>query len=288
MNPLKLLKEEDSHSLFRQARELAKSMPTITISGSFLDTHCSSAPYCRHCIWRARERFSTNFRRRVTKEEFVNRGIVARTEGIDWLYPVSGCIGPNLPDYFYECVSALKQVSDIAQYGLFTALSKRSLELLKEAGVEGYRCAIESPNLSVFKAVRPNDNYDARIQSIKESKKLGLKVWSGFIIGLGEELEDIARGIEILKDLEVDAVLLNAFQPSPYTEMEAANPPSPLLVAKAMAVTRILMPNIDLIFTHNNEHWGLTAGCNAGMVYADSRRILEIKEMRKAIYSYKE
>jgi biotin synthase len=136
--------------------------------------------------------------------------------------------------------------------------------------------------------VRPSDNYDARIRSIKEAKKLGLKVWSGFIIGIGEGLEDIARGIDILKDLEVDAVMLHAFRPSPFTEMEAMDPPNPLLVAKAMAVTRILMPQVDLIFSHNNEHWGLTAGCNAGMVYGNARMIAEIKEMRNAIYSYRE
>ncbi len=288
MNVLDMLKEEDSHALFRQARELAKPRPTVTITGSFLDTNCSSDPYCRHCIWRARERFSTGFRRRITKDEFVQRGIASRAAGIDWLYPVSGCVGPDLPEYFYECLSALKKVSNLKLFGLFTPLNKQSLKLLKQAGVDGYRCAIESPNRKVFQKVRPSDDYDARIQSIKDAKNLGLKVWSGFIIGLGEDLGDIARGIETLKELEVDAVLISAFRPSPFTEMEAEVPPSPLLVAKAMAVTRILMPRIDLIFSHNNNHWGLTAGCNAGMMYADSRMISELKEMRNALYNYQD
>jgi biotin synthase len=286
MDALKLLKEKDSHALFRQSRELSKDQPFIAISGSFLDTHCSANPYCLHCIWRAREAFSTDFRRRVSKDEFVQKGIASRKAGIDWIYPVSGCIGPDLPEDFFDYLGALAMVSDIKQYGLFTALSKKSLGLLKQAGVEGYRCAIESPNRKVFKKVRPSDDYDARIRSIKEAKEIGLKVWSGFIIGLGESLEDIAKGIETLKDLEVDSVLINPFQPAPFTDMEADNPPNPLLVAKAMAVSKILMPKIDLIYYHNNEHWGLTAGCNAGLVNSDPRKILEVKEMRKAIYAY--
>ena len=86
----------------------------------------------------------------------------------------------------------------------------------------------------------------------------------------------------------MDAVLLNGFQPSPFTDMEAMDPPNPLLVAKAMAVTRILMPDIDLIFSHNNEHWGLTAGCNAGLLAGNSRSFAGLNEMREAIYSYRE
>lgn len=288
MKVIDLLKEEDSHALFRQARKLAAPRPTITITGSFLDTNCNADPYCRHCIWRARERFSTHFRRRISKSEFVERGVTARAAGIDWLYPVSGCIGPGLPEHFYECLGALRRVSDIKLFGLFTPLNRQSLESLQIAGVDGYRCAIESPNREVFKKVRPSDDYDARIQSIKDAKRLGLKVWSGFIIGLGEGIDDIARGIETLQGLEVDAVLISAFRPTPFTEMEMDNPPNPLLVAKAMAACRILMPHIDLIFAHNNEHWGLTAGCNAGMMFADSRMISELKKMRKAIYSYRE
>ncbi|MDD5748845.1 MAG: hypothetical protein PHP64_07370 [Actinomycetota bacterium] len=288
MDALRLLKEEDHHALFKEARELARDRPTIAISGSFLDTSCSSSPYCRHCCWRARERVWPNFRRRVTKEEFVQRGVSARAEGIDWLYTPSGCIGPDLPEYFFEYLSALEQVSDIEVYGLFGAVGRRSLELLKQTGVEGYRCGIESPNRRVFKEVKPGDDYDARIQSIKDAKDTGLKVWSGFIIGLGESLEDIARGIEILKDLEVDSVLLHPFGPCPFTEMEAMNPPSPLLVAKATAVTRILMPHIDLIFFHNEVEWGLTAGCNAGMVGGNPRMISGLKEMREVMYSYQE
>jgi biotin synthase len=288
MDAIELLKEKNYHALFRQARELAQAKPTITISGSFLDTRCDSDPYCRHCIWRTREKFTTDFRRRVTREEFVARGISARAEGIDWLYPVSGCTGADLPEHFYECLRALKQVSDIKLYGLFTALNKKSLEQLKQAGVEGYRCAIESPNRRIFQEVRPHDNYDARIQSIKDAKKLGLKVWSGFIIGLGEDSEDVARGIGILKDLEVDAVMLNAFMPAPFTDMEALNSPRPMDVAKAMAVTRIMMPEIDLIFSHNNEFWGLTAGCNGGLIAGNSRMISELGKMREAIYAYQE
>lgn len=286
VDPLKLLQQDDHHALFRQARELARHKPTISISGCLLDSHCSCDPYCRHCLWRARERFSTNFRRRATKEQFVQRGVAARAAGIDRMSAVSGCLGPDLPGYFYEYLSALKQAADIEIYALFTTLSRRSLELLKQIGVDGYYCSIESPDRTIFKKVRSHDDYDARIQSIKEAKELGLKVWSGFVVGLGEEPAHIARGIELLKELEVDAVQLNPLLPSPFTEMEAMNPPSPLLVAKAMAVTRILMPQADLICASDIREWGLVAGCNAGMVGADPNMVTELKNMRRALYSH--
>jgi hypothetical protein len=79
VDALQLLREKDHHALFRQARELAMSRPTVTMAITFLDSNCSASPPCRHCIWQARERFSLNFRRRMTREEFVRRGVSART-----------------------------------------------------------------------------------------------------------------------------------------------------------------------------------------------------------------
>lgn len=286
VDPLKLLQQEDHHALFRQARELARAKPTIAIAGSLLDSHCACEPYCRHCLWRSRERFSANFRRRATREQFVQRGVAARAAGIDRISAVSGCLGPDPPEFLFEYLSALKKATDIEVYALFTTLSRRSLELLKQIGVDGYYCSIESPNRTIFKQVRSHNDYEARIQSIREAKGLGLKVWSGFVVGLGEELADIARGIELLKELKVDAVQINPLLPSPFTEMEAMNPPSPLRVAKAMAATRMLMPQVDLICAPDVREWGLVAGCNAGMVGADPNMVAELQNMRRALYSH--
>ena len=286
MEPMELLRE-DAHTLFKTAREMAKDKPTVFASGVPFDSYCFSDPPCLHCRWRFIEKFDPGFRRIATKKDVISRALLAEKEGIDWLFMPSGCKGAELPEYFYEYVRDIKQNSSIELYGLFGTTGRRSLARLKEAGMDGFRCGIESPNASILKKVRPSDDLKTRLKTVRDAKDAGLKVWSGFIIGLGETPEDIATGMRLLKDLAVDSVSFGWFEPVPFTEMETEDSPNPFWAAKVMAAMRIYLGNIDILahWRNNNAEWGFRAGCNGALAEADSRALDKLRKMRESINS---
>lgn len=277
--------QEDGHSLFERAREIAKSKESVFATGVQINTNCTMNPLCRHCIWRWREKSVTDFRRKVPQSEVINRAMEAEKVGIERVYIASGWMGFNLPSYFYDYVRSVKEHTDLEVFGLFGPINQQSLAQLKEVGMDGYRCGIESPNEHIFAKVRPGDNIDARLQTLRNAKQIGLKTWSGFIIGLGENEEDIARGIEILKKLDVDSVLLLPFNPVPYTEMEKEDRPNPYWMAKVMAVTRIYLKNIDLLAAYNNVEWGFISGCNGALSNIHSSELEQLKKIQERIYA---
>ena len=219
MEPLELLKE-DTKRIFKTAREMARNKPMVfSCVNQLILTALPTLPVATAAGFSWINLILISAISHRLKRLF-HRAKLAEKEGIDWLFMPSGCKGAELPEYFYDRVRDVKQNSNIKTYGLFGTTGRRSLSLLKEAGMAGFRCGIESPNESILKRVRPSDDLKTRLQTIMDAKDLGLKVWSGFIVGLGESQEDIARGIKMLKDLEVDSVSIGWFNPVPFTEME--------------------------------------------------------------------
>jgi biotin synthase len=285
MEPLELLKE-DAHTLFKTAREMAKGMPTKFASRAIIDTNCASTPQCRHCRWHYFETIRPGFRRVMSNEEAVAAATKAEKEGADWLFIISGCKGDELPDFFYDRIRNIKKKIKIPTNGLFGLTGKKTKTLLKQAGLDGVHCGLESPNASILKKVRPSDDPDKRIHAISDAKEAGLKVWSGFVIGLGESPEDVARGLKLFKDMAVDAVSLSWFDPAPFTEMETENPPNHFWGAKVIAATRIYLGNIDIL-TNAHPEWSFRAGGNATMAMPDSREMVRTQEMRDTINAVK-
>jgi biotin synthase len=184
----------------------------------------------------------------------------------------------------------VKENANFEVYGFFGPLSRKSLFSLKEAGMDGYWCGIEAPNKKLFKEVRPGDNFNARIETLKNARDMGMKTWSSFIYGLGETQDDIVYGLKLMKELGVTSVSIQAFTPRAYTEMEKVSPPNVYEWAKLMAITRIYLNDIDLFTPTDSASWGLRAGANGfipffSTVYTAERNKADLDEMRKAVYA---
>lgn len=285
MTPLELLHQEGSE-LFHEAQNIARMRASLFTTGLQINTFCLIDPPCRHCLWRSRERYTPNYRRKVPLAEIVNRAKEARSQEIDRIYMASGWMGADLPKEVYEAVQAIKQQVDIKLFGMFGSINRQSLLSLKEAGIDGYRCSLESPNPQLFSYLKPGDSLNARIETLQQAKAVGLPTWSEFIVGVGESDQDIAQGINMLKALEVDSVLFLGLNPAPYTELEQWNRPNPYWIAKIMAATRIYLQNIDMFAFYNNLEWGFRAGCNGAFVSTHSHNTVpRLREMRRMLYN---
>jgi biotin synthase len=285
MTPLELLRQEGSE-LFHEAQNIARTHASLFTTGLQINTFCLIDPPCKHCLWRSRERYTPNYRRKVPLAEIVKRAQEAKSQEIDQIYMASGWMGADLPKEVYEAVQAIKQQVDIKLFGMFGSINRQSLLHLKEAGIDGYRCSLESPNPQLFSYLKPGDSLRARVETLQQAKAVGLPIWSEFIIGVGESEEDIAQGLEMFKTLNVGTISLVPFQPVPYTEMEQRDRPNPYWFAKVTAAARIFLREIDVFAVYYTIEWGFRAGCNGAFVILHSHNTVpRLREMRRMLYN---
>jgi biotin synthase len=292
---IRTLYREEPADLFAHGRELARTMRNITASPIRISPECRSEPHCRHCEWWPRVKIDEQFGREIKFENIVKQAITVDQAGIDYVYLASGCYG-KIPKKFIRCVSAIKASTNLEVYGLFGAVDPNSLRMFKESGGDGYWCGIEIANEELFKYVRPGDSLEKRYDTMGHVKNLGLKLWSGFIFGIGESMTDRQKAIAKLREYEPDAISILPFIPCMYTQMERSDPPNPFQWAVTLAICRIIMPSAD-IFTpltpHNIMTYGLSAGANAlSMVFPYStlpgpfRDITSVKPDYESVFKF--
>ena len=154
---------------------------------------------------------------------------------------------------------------------MFYFKKRRSLVNLKAAGMDGYLCGLESPNEEIYKRFRPaGDTLTDRLTALKIAQDINLKIWSGFLVGLGETDEDISGGLETLRELDPESLSILPFTPFPNTEMWAENPANPLQWARVMASARIFLPKPNLFSDQTEgfyQGYGILGGANGFYVF---------------------
>jgi biotin synthase len=275
-------------SLFKRARDIAKSRKSVFISPLFITTTCKIKPVCKHCSWSSEAHFTDDFCRDYSLDEIIENARELEKIGIKRAHMPSGWMGYDIPNYFYDYVRAVKENSKLELIGFSGAINKKSLRKLKEAGIDGYWCGLETLNKRVFNQLRPGDNLDERIKTLWKAKELGLKVWSSFLVGVGETKDDIMHQIDLFRELEVDNIMIMPLIPAPYTAMEKCNPPNPYWVAKVVTTTRVSLDKPDIMlraFDLSAISWGIRAGVNGFVGYWNKEDLEEINGKRAKIYA---
>lgn len=117
----------------------------------------------------------------------------------------------------------------------------------KEDGADRFLLKHETMNQKLYDKLHPHSNLDNRIRCLWQLKELKYQTGSGFMIGLpGTTLEDTARDILFLKELDVDMAGIGPFIPHKGTVLGSAKAGSNLLTLKALAITRIILKTVHL------------------------------------------
>ncbi|MDD5102425.1 MAG: biotin synthase BioB [Endomicrobiaceae bacterium] len=135
----------------------------------------------------------------------------------------------------------IKEKCDIylcASHGL---LSYEQLVKLKQAGVSRYHCNIETSRKN-FHNICTTHTYDDKINTIKNAKKAGLEVCSGFIIGMGETIEDRIDMLLDLRDLNIKSVPINILTPIKATPYENILVLKEEEICRSIAISRFILP----------------------------------------------
>jgi biotin synthase len=199
---------------------------------------------CKYCGLRSPNKEIKRYR--VLKDEIVEYVKNAVKLGYKTIVLQSGEDEYFTTEKMVEIIKAIKEF-DVA---LTLSIGERSFEeykAFKQAGADRYLIRIETTDKELYKKLHPNMDFNNRIRCLQDLKTLGYEVGTGCLVGLPEQtIESLADDILFFKEIGADMVGIGPFIPHPNTPLKDEGTGSFTLALKVMALTRILLPDINI------------------------------------------
>ncbi len=128
-------------------------------------------------------------------------------------------------------------------------LSKQNLIKLKEAGADCYNNNLETSG-KYFDEIITTHSLMQKIEVIKLAKKIGYKICSGGIFGLGEKIEERIELFFKVKELKVDSSPFNIFvkyDHIPLSSRVGDNSISVMEIFLSLALFRLIYPGCRIV-----------------------------------------
>lgn len=209
---------------------------------------------CSFCVQSGQYRTESPVYPLKEKEEIVAAAHEAKRIGAQHFSIVTS--GRGLPskeiDRVAEVVAAIRkhvQIKVCASLGIQT---RQHFDQLKAAGLSRYHHNIETSR-EYFPRVVTTHAFAERIKTIQAAQEAGLEVCAGGIIGLGETESDRISMAMTLRECQVDSVPLNFLVPLPGTPMEEAKPLNQIEILRAIALFRLIVPEVPLRLAAGRE-----------------------------------
>jgi lipoic acid synthetase len=212
----RILREKNLHSVCEEARcpNIGECWGNKTATFLILGDTCTRG--CRFCAIDKGKPLALN------PEEPRNVGLVVKELGLDHIV-VTSVNRDDLPDggaaHFAKTVFWIKSLSPAIRVELLIPDFEGNLQALKivvESGIEILNHNIETvPRL--YGKVRPGHSYECSLNILREAKKLraGMLTKSGFMLGVGENFDEVMTTLQDLRENSVDIVTIGQYlQPS--------------------------------------------------------------------------
>ena len=155
-------------------------------------------------------------------------------------------------DPFFTADVLVPIIRQIKELGLALTLSigERTTEdyrAFKAAGADRFLLRIETTDKALYEKYNPGMSFENRLRCLQDLKQLGYEVGTGILVGLpGQTARSLAKDILFFKELGADMIGLGPFIPNPDTPLK--NAPAPFLAPalRVMALTRLLLPDINI------------------------------------------
>lgn len=143
----------------------------------------------------------------------------------------------------------------------------------KDCGADRYLIRIETTDKELYKKMHPHMSFENRVRCLKDLGKLGYEVGTGCLVGLpGQTIESLANDILFFKEINADMVGIGPFIAHPHTPLKDCLNGDFTLALKVMALTRIILKNINIPATtametlnQNGRIIALQSGANVVM-----------------------
>ena len=199
---------------------------------------------CLYCGLQASNKHVNRYR--LSKEEILDIAKKGVDEGFKTIVLQSG------EDDYFNTNLMCEIISEIKNLGVALTLSigEKSFDdykAFKDAGADRYLLRIETTDRNLYKKMHPYADFDNRMRCLYDLKKLGYDTGTGCLVGLPEQtIESLADDILFFKDLDADMIGIGPFIPHPETPLKDAHCGNLDLAIKVMAVTRILLKDINI------------------------------------------
>lgn len=225
---------------------------------------------CLYCGLR-RENRKVN-RYRLTPEQIIDFAGKAKSYGYRTVVLQSG------EDESFDVATMQRIIREIKAMDMALTLSvgektKEEYAAYREAGADRYLLRIETTDKQLYEKLDPGMSFDNRKRCLRDLKELGFEVGTGCMVGLpGQTFESLADDILFFKEIDADMIGIGPFIPNADTPLSEEKGGTFTLSLKVMAITRLLLPDINIPATtamesldHNGRVIALGSGANVVM-----------------------
>jgi len=202
---------------------------------------------CKYCAQSAHYAKTTGLRRETLMNvgDVLEKAMIAKAAGANRF-----CMGAAWREVkdgaeFDSVIEMVKGVRALGMEACVTLgmLSQSQADRLAEAGLTAYNHNLDtSPEF--YGKIITTRTYQDRLDTLACVRKAGVEVCCGGIIGMGETVEDRARLLETLANLDPhpESVPVNALAAVPGTPLGDQPPVDSLDLVRMVAAARIMMP----------------------------------------------
>ena len=156
-------------------------------------------------------------------------------------------------DNYYDTDKLCHIISEIKKNDIAITLSigertREEYQAFKDAGADRYLLRIETTDKELYKFLHPHMDFNNRVRCLKDIKDIGYEVGTGCLVGLpNQTIDSLADDILFFKSLDADMVGIGPFIPHPETPLKGElNPKNFDMALKVMAITRLILPDINI------------------------------------------
>lgn len=199
---------------------------------------------CKYCGLRCEDKFIDRYR--ISKENIISYAEHAVNMGYKTIVLQSG------EDEYYNTDLMCEIIEGIKKLGVALTLSigektYEEYKAFKEAGADRYLIRIETTDKTLYNQMHPNMDFDNRVRCLEDLGRLGYEVGTGCLVGVpNQTIESLADDILFFKEINADMVGIGPFIPHPHTPLKDSATGSFTLALKVMALTRILLKDINI------------------------------------------
>ncbi len=231
---------------------------------------------CKYCGLRSPNKNVERYR--ILKDEILVYAKKAVSMGYRTIVLQSG------EDEFYDTDKMCEIIRELKKHDIALTLSigektYEEFKAFKKEGADRYLLRIETTDKNLYNQMHPNASYENRVKCLYDLKSLGYETGTGCLVGLpNQTIDSLADDILFFKELNADMVGIGPFIPHNETPLKDEKQGDFWLALKVMALTRIILPDINIPATTametlnpNGRIIALQSGANVVMPNVTSR-----------------
>ncbi len=199
---------------------------------------------CKYCGLRKDNPNAQRYR--LSKDEVLDFAIKAKDYGYKTIVLQSG------EDAYFGAEKMCEIIREIKGLGFAITLSLgektcEEYKAYKEAGADRYLLRIETTDPVLYEKMHPKMSHENRFECLKNLRQIGFETGSGCLVGLPDQtVESLADDILFFKEFDMDMIGIGPFIPSPDTPLAQEQGGTFENALKVMALTRLLLPDINM------------------------------------------